>query len=525
MQSVNSAKTQSWLIWFFRGLIVLASFVVLARLAELQIIKGEYYRDLAEGNRLREIRLPAPRGKILARSGQVLVGNVEIQKWLIIDPLKGVTISEVTSQTPEDEKLTAWQRDYKLNSAFAHVGGYLGEVNKDEIGKSDPACLDKGQRVLGQFIGRSGLEQVYDCVLRGVDGQELVEVDAQGNRIRTFGRKPVQVGDDLQTTIDYDLQKFLPNRLAGKKGAIVVSNTKGEILALYSSPSFDPQKISEYINDPDLPLFNRASSGAYHPGSVFKMVTSVAALEEGAIARDYTYEDTGSVTVNEFEYTNWYFTQYGKTEGMIDLSQAIARSTDTFFYEVGGLLGADKLSSWAREFGFGSKTGIDLPSESAGLVPSPEWKKAVKGERWFLGNTFHMAIGQGDLEATVLQANAMTSALATGQLCQLHLTEAEPQCQTLSVSKQTLTDIKIGMQKACQEGGTAYPFFGFSPDVACKTGTAETWNDEQTHAWFTVYGPVTDPEIVVTVLVENGGEGSEVAAPIAREIFDWWFHL
>lgn len=525
MQSVNSANTQSWLVWFFRGLIFLATIVLLSRLAELQIIKGEYYRDLAEGNRIREIRLPAPRGKILARDGQILIGNTEVKKWLMIDPLDGVAISEIAPQTPEDETLTVWERDYKLGPAFAHVGGYLGEVNESEVGKSDPTCLNKGQRSLGQFVGRSGLEQVYDCVLRGIDGQELVEVDAQGKRIRTFGRKSAQPGSDLHTTIDYDLQKFLPNRLSEKKGAIVVSSPNGEILALYSSPSFDPQKISEYTDDSDLPLFNRASSGAYHPGSVFKMVTSAAALEEGAIERNYTYEDTGVVKVNDFEYTNWYFTQYGQTEGVINLPEAIARSTDTFFYEIGGLLGAEKLSQWARHFGYGNKTGIDLPSESKGLVPSPEWKKAVKGERWFLGNTYHMAIGQGDLESTVLQVNAMTASLATGSLCKLHIAQSDPECSNLDVSTQTLADIRSGMEKACSEGGTAYPFFGFSPQVACKTGTAETWNDEETHAWFTVYGPVENPEIVVTVLVENGGEGSQVAAPIAREIFDWWFHL
>lgn len=525
MQSVNSASTQSWLIWFFRGLVFLATLILMARLVELQIIKGQYYRSLAEDNRIRQIRLPAPRGEILARDGKVLVGNKKREKWLIIDPVEGVSISETTSETPDEEKIITWERDYKLGSAFAHVGGYLGEVGEDEVGKTDPACKQKGERVLGQMVGRAGLEQVYDCILRGTDGQELVEVDAQGRRIRTFGRKPPRQGEDLKTTIDYDLQKFLPNRLNGKKGAIVVSKPNGEILALYSSPSFDPQNIPEYVNDSNLPLFNRASSGTYHPGSVFKMVTSAAALEEGTIKHDYTYEDTGVVRINEFEYTNWYFTQYGKTEGRINLPQAIARSTDTFFYEVGGMLGAEKLAFWAEVFGYGSKTEIDLPSEAKGLVPSPQWKEAVKGERWFLGNTYHMAIGQGDLEVTVLQVNAMTSALATGQLCRLHIAQEQAACSNLDISESTLADIRKGMQMACSQGGTAYPFFGFSPPVACKTGTAETWNEEKTHAWFTVYGPVDEPEIVVTVLVENGGEGSEVAAPIAREIFDWWFHL
>jgi len=531
MQSLNAHSAQSWLLWFFRGLLFLGMLILLGRLAELQIIKGSYYHSLAEDNRVRRIIINAPRGKILARDGEVLVENEKIEKEIIFDEKEGIVKRDLGGMESE-EKITEWQRAYPLGTAFSHVGGYMGEANEDEVFRIDGECQNKGVISLGSVVGRSGLERQYECLLRGIDGEELVEVDTFGKKIRTIGRKQPIKGEDLHTTIDFRLQKIIANRLGGQKGSIVVSNPKGEILGLYSSPSFDPNdfvqkkadKISSYFSDESLPMFNRALGGSYHPGSVFKMVTATAALEEGAIEPDFEYDDTGSIVVNDYSYTNWYFTQYGSTEGLIQLPRAIARSTDTYFYKVGELTGPENISDWAKKYGYGKKTQVDLPGEIEGLVPSPEWKKAVKGERWFLGNTYHMSIGQGDLEVTVLQVNAMTVALANGgSLCRPHLV-GEEDCEGLEVSPETLAEIQKGMKEACTTGGTAYPFFDFSPQAACKTGTAETLDDDKTHAWFTVYAPIENPEIVVTVLVENGGEGSQVAAPIAKEIFDWWFH-
>ncbi len=531
MQSLNVHSVQSWLLWFSRGLLLLGVLVLVGRLIELQIIKGGYYHALAEDNRVRRITINAPRGKILARDGEVLVDNEESKKQIVFDQKEGIVKKDPEGREAE-EIITQWQRVYPLGTAFAHIGGYLGEANEDEVFRVDGQCQNKGIVGLGNMVGRSGLEAKYDCSLRGQDGEELVEVDTFGNKVRTIGRKQPIPGDDLKTTIDYRLQKIIANRLSGREGSIVVSNVDGEILGLYSSPSFDPNdfiqkkadKIVAYFNDPGLPMFNRALGGSYHPGSIFKMVTATAALEEGAIDVGFEYTDTGTIVVNDYSYTNWYFTQYGSTEGTINLPRAIARSTDTFFYKVGELAGPENITAWAKSFGYGKKTGIDLPGEIAGLVPSPEWKKAIKGERWFLGNTYHMAIGQGDLEVTALQANVMTVALAGGgRLCRPHLV-GQASCEELGISAQTLSAIREGMQAACSSGGTAYPFFDFAPQAACKTGTAETLDEDKTHAWFTVYAPVEHPEIVVTVLVENGGEGSQVAAPIAREIFDWWFH-
>jgi penicillin-binding protein 2 len=529
MQSLTSSRSQSWLLWFYKGLIVLGLLILVTRLIELQIIKGAYYHALAEDNRIRRVSVPAPRGKILARGGEVLVTNKELKLAINFSPESGYEKKPATDQTPQEEIIIEWQRSYELGPRFGHLSGYLGEVNQEEVGKVDPNCPEKGPRLLASLIGRSGLEEYYNCLLSGIDGEELVEVDSLGNKIRTIGRKKPLPGTDLHTTIDLGLQKVISSRLKDKRGAIIVSDTKGEILALYSSPSYDPnifidtspqkaKTIQELFSDSTLPLFNRA---------IFKPVTAVAALEEGAIDKDYLYEDTGSIKVNEFEYTNWYFTQYGGVEGLINLERALARSTDTFFYKVGELLGAENLANWAIKFGLDQPTGIDLPGEVAGLVPTPQWKKAVKGERWFLGNTYHMAIGQGDLSITPIEANQIPSIIASGgKLCQPHLVTNRDQdyCRDLNINQETIDTVKKGMISVCAPGGTAFPFFDFSPSVACKTGTAETSDEEKTHAWFTVFAPAESPEIILTVLIEEGGEGSADAGPIAREIFDYWFH-
>ena len=308
-----------------------------------------------------------------------------------------------------------------------------------------------------------------------------------------------------------------------QKGAVVVTDGYGEILALYSHPSFDPFNIEKYLTNPNLPLFNRVISGAYHPGSLFKLVTAASALSEGKIDKNFTYDDQGVIKVNEFEYNNWFFTQYGKTEGLINLKKALARSTDTFFYKIGEFVGPDVLASWANKFGLGNLTNIDLPGEISGLVPSPDWKRQYKNENWFLGNTYHMSIGQGDLTASPLQANLMTSVIANGgKFCKPHIkqTGEPPVCADLDLSSEDLDQIKQGMLQACLSGGTGYPFFDFTPQIACKTGTAETEIEDKTHAWFTAFAQ----DIVVTVLVEKGGEGSSVAAPIAKDILNYWFH-
>ncbi len=496
-----SPRPQGWLVWFLRGILFLGALILLGRLFELQIIKGAYFKSLADNNRIKRILIPAPRGKIIARDGEVIVDNNK-----------------------------DGTRNYVLGNLAGHLTGYLSESKEDEVFKVDANCPDKGARKLGSLVGRGGLEQQYECKLRGIDGEELVEVDAKGNPIRTLGTVKPTSGEDLKTTIDYGLQKKSAMSMGDKKGAIVVTNPVGEILALYSSPSFDPnifikkdsRKITQALTDNALPMFDRAVNGLYHPGSIFKIVTSVAALEDGKIDASFTYNDTGIIKIGDFSYTNWFFTQDGRTEGVIDLPRAIARSTDTFFYKVGELVGVDRLAYWANKFNLGNKTGVDLPDDTAGLIPTPAWKRQVKGELWFLGNTYHMAIGQGDVAVSPLAANMIVSVMAnSGEVCKPHLTGGE-NCTNLNLKKENMDLIKKGMIGACSKGGTAYPFFDFVPQVACKTGTAETGEKDKTHAWFAAYAPASDPKIVIDVLVEKGGEGSVVAAPIAKDVLTFW---
>lgn len=499
MESLVSTKSQSWLSWFLRGMLVFGFLFLAGRLIELQVIKGDYFRSLSDENRIKRVPIFASRGKIIARGGEILVGNKD------------------------------GGRDYVLGSAFAHVSGYVSESNADEVGKVDPACSDKGPRRLGSLVGRDGLEEYYDCRLKGIDGERLIEVDTRGKEIRVIGTRNPIPGEDLITNIDYKLQKKIPEIVSEAKempekpkGAIVVTDTNGEILALYSFPSYNPKNISEAIVDPNLPLFNRAIGGAYHPGSTFKIVTSIAGLQDKVIDDSFTYEDTGVIKVGDFSYTNWYFTQYGRVEGVVDLEKAIARSTDTLFYKLGEMIGVTRLAAWANNFGLGHKTGIDLPGETAGLIPTPEWKEEVKGEAWFLGNTYHMAIGQGDLTSSPLQVNLIASVVGNGgKLCTPRLV-GNTNCKSLNIDKKDLEEIKVGMIGACSEGGTAYPFFDFKPQVACKTGTAETEEKDKTHAWFTAFMPAEDSQLTVSVIVEKAGEGSKVAAPIAKEIFKYW---
>ena len=531
-----SSKNESWLSWFLKGLLILSFLILFARLFELQIIKGNYYRNLSEGNRIRKVKIIAPRGKIYARGGEVLIGNREIKKKIEFKETGEIIKTDAKDIVENDLVITEYERIYPLNEAFLHAGGYVSEANEYEVGKINPRCPEKGTVKLGSLIGRGGLEQYYECDLSGTDGEELIEVDTLGRKIRVLGLKEPVPGKDIKTSIDYDLQKELPNLMGDKKGAVIVSDPLGNVISLYSNPSFNPNyfgkkeyqnEVNNVLNDENLPLFNRAIGGIYHPGSVFKPIVVIAALSEGKIDKDYTFVDEGVIKVNDYSYSNWYFTQYGRTEGKIGIVRALARSTDTFFYKVGELLGPDYIAYWAQKFGLGKGSNIDLPGEVKGLIPSPTWKYEVKKEQWFLGNTYHMSIGQGDLAVTLAEVNVETSVIASGgKKCDLSIAsnKTNKNCDDLKIKSDYLAEVKEGMTEVCSTGGTGYTFFNFEPKVTCKTGTAETNVDGKTHAWFTVFGPSDYPEIVATVLVEGGGEGSSVAGPIARDIFDFWFH-
>ncbi|MCL5090629.1 MAG: penicillin-binding transpeptidase domain-containing protein [Patescibacteria group bacterium] len=538
-------------------ILLLSFLVLLSRLFQLQVIEGRINRILADTNRIQKIKVEAPRGFLLDRHGQALAINEPIyeiekpgEKPEIISREKAL---ERQAEGNDKDLKIALKRRYLGGETFAHALGYLGEVTAEELtqGKRDLRGY-----VAGDWLGREGLEAKYEELLRGREGSELVEVDTMGEIIRRMGRILPSPGKTLTLALDKNLQETAKTAFdkvtEGKgKGVVVATNPQnGEILAFYSSPSFDPnlflktddrRELVKIIQDEEnLPLLNRVISGLYPPGSTFKIVTSTAALEEGKITASTLINDPGVIYNGSFKYANWYYTSYGKTEGEINVVKALARSTDTFFYKVGEMVGPEKINEWAKKFNLEQTTGIDLPGELSGFVATPEWKEKNRGEPWFLGNTYHLAIGQGDISLTPLGVNLMTAVVASGgKICTPRMlkigaenTPYQADCQEIGVNQKYLEIIKKGMIGACETGGTAFPFFDFKPQVACKTGTAETGDGKNTHAWFTAFAPACaeasagkacEPEIVVTVLVENGGEGSSVAAPIAKEVFKEYF--
>jgi penicillin-binding protein 2 len=459
--------------------------------------------------------------------------------------------------------------------------GYTGELSEKEV-NDEYYKLRYYRR--GDRIGRTGAEAVFEDRLRGRDGKELVEVDAHGKIVRILGRDKEIPGEDIMLSIDADLQKKTAESFpVSEKGAVIVARpATGEILAMYSSPSYDLNDFSEglsqaqyeaLLSNPDQPLFDRAIGGVYPPGSTFKIVTSLGAMEEGAIKKDTTVEDVGVLTIGPFSFPNWYFKQYGKTDGAVDLVKALQRSNDIYFYKVGEWLGITKLVAWSRKVGIGKPLGIELGGEASGLMPDPAWKKehfstpedqAAHNDEWYLGDTYHISIGQGYLLVTPLQVNTWTNIIANkGAICRPTIKKVtgmrlrETNCKDIVVKNDTIDVITGGMKAACEAGGTGWPLFNFGVPkkgaqmenpvstssanlipvpVACKTGTAEFGHPKNdTHAWFTAFAPLPsegkeddkaitgDPEISVTVLVEGAGEGSSVAAPIAKKILEEWF--
>jgi penicillin-binding protein 2 len=497
---------RGWLVWIF---VVIGFGFIGVRLISMQLIEGDEYKVLSDENRIKKIKIIAPRGRILDRNGLTLAGNL----------IDGKII-----------------REYPHGQAGAHLVGYLGEVSEDEVG----LLKEKGEKYdAGDLIGRSGLEALYEYRLRGIDGGRLVEVDNVGQVSRELGVQNPQPGQDVIVSLDVKLSEESVKAIDGKKGAVVVSNPKtGEILSMISSPSFDPNTLSTQYSSlsthSDLPLFNRAIGGVYPPGSTFKMVTTLAAIESGKVDTNFTYEDKGVIKVGIFSYSNWLFSKSGGVEGVVGFSRALSRSTDTFFYTVGELTTPGEIAKWAKMMGFGQKTGFEAYGEVEGLIPDPEWKLRFKNENWFLGDTYITAIGQGDILTTPLQINQMTNILATGgKKCKptLNQNPNNDQCLNIQISKESLDIIKKGMVGACSIGGTGFVFFDWNskenyPKVACKTGTAEFTavnGKMRTHALFTAFAPADDPQISVTVVIEGGGEGSNVAAPIARKVMAKYF--
>lgn len=544
--------------------------VFVLRLLTLQVVRGEYYERLSNENRIRTTLIPAERGIIFDRNGEALVRNTPAFAIFEGEKVKWLEQEEALKlmEDGNSEVVSISQRDYLYKDIFSHVLGYIGQLSSEEA--LQPQFSDYGY---SDFTGRMGLEQEYERLLHGENGRKLIEVDSHGNYIRTLGEDISIPGKNVTTTLNLDIQKSVYNALEDvDSGAAIVSDPRsGEILALVSKPTFDPnlftkgssykpdggfQTTSEVLEDDSRPLLNRAISGVYPPGSTFKIVTGTAGLEENAITSSTLIEDTGVRTVGGTSFGTWNYLQYGRLEEPLNIIGALRRSNDIFFYVLSEGVGARKFSEWAGRFGFGRTLNIDIPGEVAGVVPGPSWKKRVIGEDWYLGDTYNMSIGQGFLQATLLQTNFMTNVVANrGTLFRPHLVvENKKAIRQNFIKSDNLELIRRGLLEACQPGGTGFPFFNFTVrndnlkidnldfssgqasssasdsreapvaiSVGCKTGTSETFDGSNPHAWFTVFAPFNNPEISVTVIVEHGGEGSQVAAPIAKEILTDYF--
>ncbi len=530
------------------GVMVVFALLML-RLIHLQVVEGSVNRELADSNRIQIKLIHAPRGVIYDRNGKILAQNEPSFRLIEASgPATKVTqISrdealkmEITGDSRYKNLEVDSKRFYPMGEATAHVLGYLGEITGDELKSPEFENYKPGDSV-----GRDGVEQAYEKTLKGVDGGEIIEVDAQGNKLRSLRKKDAIPGQNLYLTIDADLQKIafeqLKKAAEGAKsccGAVVATDpNSGQVLALASIPSFDTKKLADAFTNPNSPVLDRVIAGTYPPGSTFKIASALAGLESRKVTLQTQFEDTGVMSLGPFTFANWYFSEYGRKEGNVDIIKALQRSNDIYFYHLGELTGEDVLGSTAKKLGLGEKLGIDIPGEAKGLIPNNAWKEKNVGVGWYPGDTLHMSIGQGYVLATPLQINNLVSAIAaSGKQYPPHLAYKitsgvnvikEFKFEPTSSQKFKSGDLNLvrkGLELVPVQGGTAWPFFTFPIQTAGKTGTAEFGDPKnRTHAWYTSYAPADSPKLAVTVLVEAGGEGSTVASPVAKEIYRWYF--
>ncbi len=603
------------------GIGIVAFAAIFFRLWFLEVLSGEAYLKEANANRVREIKIQAPRGEILDRAGRVLVDNKTVLslqvradelphdkqarnkelkklagvanmpydkiKQEIRQQTKELPANPVTLQQDVDKDLvyylrerqdefpgvTASQvyvRDYPNGTLGAQLFGYVSEIGPDQLKEPAYEGLEPGDR-----IGATGLEAQYDPILRGRNGAIRVQVDASGKPSgRELSRIEPEAGDNLKLTLDKKVQATGESALAssGLPGAFVAMNVRdGSILGMGSAPTFDPSVftppvktdvIENLANDEENPLLDRALQAGYPTGSTFKAVTGSAALEAGLVTPEHTFNDTGS-----FEFGDYTWRNAGEApNGVVDMVSALRVSSDVFFYDIGRMAndvydetGQEIIQDWAKQLGFGALTGIDVPGEGAGLLPTPEWrdklfkeasspnscggKKVLYGvdgcyetdRGWSVGDNMNLAVGQGDLQATPLQLATAYAAIGNGgEVVRPHLgMEAEDpsgaQTQAfepaprreVDLSGTTRSTIMEGLREAAMEpGGTSYPTFGGYPvDIAGKTGTAEKTNQED-QSWYAALAPADNPKFVVVFTIERGGFGAERAAPAACQVLN-----
>ena len=586
------------------GLLVLAAVTVLIwRMVQLQIVDHEHFTTLSRENRVKVLPLPPTRGLIYDRKGVLLAQNrpaysleitpeqVEHLDTTLAELAKVIEISDedlerfwqlkkrrrrfdsvpIRVNLSQDETAqfavhrhrfagvdikAQLLRHYPHDVKTTHVLGYVGRISQRDLEQ-----IDVSNYAGTSHIGKNGVEKTYESALHGAVGLEQVEVNAAGRRVRTLEQAPPESGVDIHLHLDIALQEVAMKAFGDNNGAAVAINPKnGGILAFVSQPGYDPNLFVEGIStknydalqdDESRPLYNRALRGQYPPGSTVKPFMGLAGLERGAIQFDSTAYCPGFFQLpgNTHRYRDWKKTGHGT----MDLDAAIVQSCDVFFYKLAYELGVDQLNDFLSQFGFGSRTGIDLTGESTGLLPSREWKRRAKRQPWYPGETLIMGIGQGYFLTTPLQLAAATAAIANnGTFYTPHVvdylssresgevTPIPPSAHVIPVVReQNWEDVHHGMLHVIESPrGTAKRIRSERYKIAGKTGTAQVFTvaqdaeyDEETlekklrdHALFIAYAPADDPQIAVAVVVENGGHGGSVAAPIARAIMDAYLY-
>ncbi|MCK4592260.1 penicillin-binding protein 2 [Candidatus Parcubacteria bacterium] len=563
----------------------------------LQIVRGGYYTKISENNYKRIVAVKSSRGIIYDRNNKQIVFNMPIFDLVIIpyDFLKdkdGIKekikrLSEIIEVKEDDliEKINKADRfshqsflileniekdealileekikridgvnleknairNYVDSKYISNIIGYSGRINEKEL-KINPNYL------LTDTIGKDGLEFFYEKQLRGEYGKEEIEVDSFGKKTRTIGKENPKSGNNLILNINSGLQKKIYNKLneitakfETEAGASVVAlNPKnGAVLALVNFPSYDNNLFAKGISNDDYnklltdktnPLLNKPIAGQYPPGSTFKPLLGAAALQEEIISPRRKIFASGAIYVGSYRYPDW------KAHGLVDLTRAIAQSCNVYFYTVGGGygdiegLGIDRIKKYANLFGLGNTLGIDLPGEKTGLIPDRQWKKDIKDERWYIGDTYHVSIGQGDILATPLQIANYTAVIANGgKLFQPQIVDKiidsdgnivediDPKIiRENFIDSDNIKWIQKGMRENVISG-SGISLSGLSIEVAGKTGTAQYYGNKKTHAWYIAYAPYDDPEIALAIIIEGGGEGHAVAVPVAKEVLEWYF--
>jgi penicillin-binding protein 2 len=578
-----------WMAVILCGIVTL----LVVRLWGLQVWYGDYYHQLSEQNRLRHVPIQAPRGLVYDRAGRLVVTNVPSLNLYVVeedmsDPSatiaeisrtlgwtqeevrdrinsrrqsaytpvlikQGLTLSEAARLEAHRLSLSGLKievearRRYLYGPMAFHLLGYVGEVTAEQLDAAKDASLTPGT-----IVGQSGLEASYDHWLRGRDGMKRVEVDALGHERRVVDAVEPVRGDDLYLTIDMELQRVAEEALGDRAGAVVaVDPNSGDVLAMVSHPSVDPNLLSgnmstaewtKLVNDSEHPLTNRVIQGVYPPGSVFKIPVAVAGLESHQIRPEDHLFCQGGLQFGRRFFRDWKAGGHGS----ISLIDAIAQSCDVYFYRLGSNMGVDTIAKYATEFGLGQPTGIALPSERHGIVPSTEWKVKAMGEPWYPGETLSVAIGQGYVGVTPLQMADLIAAVASGgHRYQPHLVKAmqdrdsgrleafpPTRLADAAVSAKTLHILRRALTAVVEaEHGTGGAARSKLVSIAGKTGTAQvvgtaTANQVkgssgfEDHAWFVAFAPVDAPEIAIAVLVEHGGHGGSAAAPVAKQMIE-----